>query len=257
MKKAIVLVLAAIGFVSILAGVYLLWGQRPWRTAVSVNGRILTAQELELRAQTLLDDAKRTEHLTFSRDRAAEAMRHYRREAAKMWIVKEVVLSEAVVRGYEPTAADEQASLALMASRLKSRKMTPEDFFKEGPIPEEIKRRDFREVVLINKFTEKEVRDKISVTPKEIDDRQNELKRLALMRTKPGEKPRIRTDRKTAIDQLRAERYSKGFRTLFRELFLKSDVRVPMFPDLESLDVVSPMRPEDKAAKPVAEAAKK
>ena len=250
MRRVLILLLIGVGVVAILAGAFLLWRQRPWRTAVSVNGRVLTAQELELRALTLLDDARRVEHLTFSGDREAEALRHYRREAVKMWIVKEVLLAEAVARGYEATAEDESSSLVQMSARLKSRNLTPEAFFKEGPIPEHLKRRDFREGVLINKFTEKELRDKIHVTPQEIEARQNELKQLALMRTKPGEKPRLRMDRRAALESVRRERFHKEFRSLFRSLFQKSEVRVPEFPDLEALDVVSPPRPEDRPAGP-------
>ena len=56
-------VLALIGAIALAGGAFHLWSNRPGRTAVSVNGRILTARELEWRAQTLVDDAKRVEKL--------------------------------------------------------------------------------------------------------------------------------------------------------------------------------------------------
>ena len=55
--------------------------------------------------------------------------------------------------------------------------------------------------------------------------------------------------RKTAIDQLHAERYRRGFRALFRTLYKKADVRVPEFPEMERLDAVSPPRAEDEEVK--------
>jgi hypothetical protein len=245
-RRAVLHGFALVGLAAIVVAGVWLWGLRPWRTAVSVNGRILTARELDLRAQTLLDDAQRVEHVVFSPARAAEALRHYRRQAVKMWILKEVLLAEAVARGIEVGAEDENESLKQMERDLKSRNLTVEQYFKEGPLPEEVKRRDFREVLLVRKFTTKEVADKISLTTKEIDDYVTELKRQSLLQTKPGEKPKIKTDRKTAIDMLRADRYRKGFRALFRSLYPKADIHVPEYPDLETLNAVSAPREEDK-----------
>jgi len=73
-----------------------------------------------------------------------------------------------------------------------------------------------------------------------------ELKRQCLLQTKPGEKPKFKTDRKTAIDMLRAERYRQGFRKLFRSLYPKATVSVPEYPDLENLNAVSHPRDEDR-----------
>ena len=59
MKQAIVAFLALVGAVALVGGGVMLWLNRPGRTAVSVNGRILTDRELTWRAQTLIDDARR------------------------------------------------------------------------------------------------------------------------------------------------------------------------------------------------------
>ena len=178
MKQTVVSLLAIVGAFAIAGGAFFLWCNRPGRTAVSVNGRILTDRELTWRAQTLVDDAKRVEKLLIPEREMPEAMRHYRRTAAKMWIVKEVLLSAAVESGIKATAEDEKQSLSKVESQLKSRHLTPEQFFKEGPIPEETKRSDFKEAVLIGKYTKREIEDKLSVGAKEIDDRMKELKEL-------------------------------------------------------------------------------
>ena len=235
-------VLALVGAVALAGGAFFLWSNRPGRTAVSVNGRILTARELDWRAQTLIDDAKRMENLLIPEREKKEAMRHYRRTAAKMWIVKEVLLAAAVESGVKVTADDEKSSLARVASQLKSRNLTPEQFFKEGPIPEATKRSDFKEAVLIGKYTKREIEDKLSVGTKEIDDRVKELRELNAKVKKAGGKPKLKADRKTAIEMLRQEKYNIAFRDLFREKFHKMLVKCSMFEDLESVDGVSPPR---------------
>ena len=235
-------VLALVGAVALAGGAFFLWSNRPGRTAVSVNGRILTARELDWRAQTLIDDAKRMENLLIPEREKKEAMRHYRRTAAKMWIVKEVLLAAAVESDVKVTADDEKSSLARVASQLKSRNLTPEQFFKEGPIPEATKRSDFKEAVLIGKYTKREIEDKLSVGTKEIDDRVKELRELNAKVKKAGGKPKLKADRKTAIEMLRQEKYNIAFRDLFREKFHKMSVKCSMFEDLESVDGVSPPR---------------
>ena len=242
MKQAFVAILALIGAAALVVGGVMLWANRPGRTAVSVNGRILTARELTWRAQTLIDDAKRMENLLIPEKEMPEAMRHYRRQAAKMWIVKEVLLAAAVEAGVKATAEDEKQSLAKVERQLKPRHLTPEQFFKEGPIPEETKRADFREAVLIGKFTKKEIEGKLALGNKEIGDRIRELKELAEKEAKTGRKPMFRADRKTAIEMLRQEKYNTEFRNLFRAQFGKMSVTCPAFPDLESVDGVSPPR---------------
>ena len=242
MKQIAVSVLAVIGALAIAGGAFRLWCNRPGRTAVSVNGRILTDRELTWRAQTLLDDARRMEKLLIPEKKMAEAMRHYRRTAAKMWIVKEVLLAAAVESGVKVDGEDEKLSLDNMARQLKSRHLTTEQFFKEGPIPEKTKRSDFHETVLIGKYSKREIEDKISLTTKEIDDRLKELRELNVEILKSGGKPRMKANRKTAIDMLRQEKYNMAFRNLFREKFGKMVVECPAFPDLESVDGVSPPR---------------
>ena len=242
MKQIVVSVLAIVGAFAIAGGAFYLWSNRPGRTAVSVNGRVLTDRELTWRAQTLIDDAKRVEKLLIPEREMPEAMRHYRRTAAKMWIVKEVLLAAVVESGVAATPEDERKSLAKIERQLKSRHLTPEQFFKEGPIPEAIKRSDFKEAVLIGKYTNREIEDKLSVGTKDIDDRVKELREINAKIVKSGGKPRFKADRKTAIEMLRQERYNIAFRDLFRDRFGKTAVECPAFPDLESVDGVSPPR---------------
>ncbi len=248
MKKVLIHVLALVGFAALVVAGYMAWQVRPWRVVASVNGHTVTAREITLRAQTLLDDARRTEHLIYPKEREREALEYYRRDATKKWIVKEVLLAEALARGYEVTPSDEKENLVQMTAGLKSRNLTPEQYFKEGPLPEDLKRRDFREGVLINKFTAKEVRDKIAVDSKDVEERFAQLQKIELAKTKPGAaagQPKV--SRKMAIDSLRAERFRQGFRQLFRTLYGKAQIKCPEYPEMERLEGVSPARAEDNA----------
>lgn len=235
--------LALLGLAAaVLAGGCFLWNRRPWRPAVVVNGRILSVGELDLRARALLDDARRGGNRLVAPDREEEAWGYYRRRAAKMWIVKEVLLAEALARGYVASPADEKASLAQIAARLKSRQLTPEQFFREGPLSEETKRRDFREGVLIDKLTAREVRDRITVSTKEVDARLADLRRAASAQAKPGAAAPPPPTRRQALNALRVERFRVGFRKFFEDLYVKASVTCPAYPDLETLDGISPRR---------------
>ena len=92
MKRAIFHVVALAALAAAVVGGVLLWRQRPWRVSVSVNGRVITARELDMRAQLLLEDGRRTGHPPAS-------LEDYRRQAAARWIVKELLLSESVATG--------------------------------------------------------------------------------------------------------------------------------------------------------------
>lgn len=199
----------------------------PARPAVIVGGNILSVGELELRAQTVLADARRAGRA----DVGDAALAAFRRDAARMWIVKEVLLAEAERIGVKPTKADVKEQMMRSEAKLrKLRKITMEQFFKEGPLPEEVKRRDFDDVVKVSKLVSQLVRDRIVVTPEEVEARISDTKK----------------DRKEIIDEIRAERYNVGFRRLFRSLYPKVAVKCPAFPEMEKLEGVSPSRPEDK-----------
>lgn len=241
--RGVLRALALLGLAAaVLAGGRFLWNRRPWRPAVVVNGRILSVGELDLRARALLDDARRGGNRLVASDREEEAWCYYRRQAAKMWIVKEVLLAEALARGYVASPADEKASLAQIAARLKGRQLTPEQFFREGPLSEETKRRDFHEGVLIDKLTAREVRDRITVPAKEVDARLADLRRAASAQAKPGASVPSPPTRRQVLNALRVERFRVGFRKFFKDLYVKASVTCPAYPDLETLDGISPRR---------------
>ena len=229
MKRAIFHVLALVALAAVVVGGVWLWRQRPWRISVSVNGRILTARELDMRAQLLLEDGRRM-------SQSPAALEDYRRQAAARWIVKEVLLSEAVARGTELGAEDEREEISKLETDLKSHHLTVEQYFRQMPLPEELMRRDFREVLLLRKFLKKEVDDKVSLTTADIEACMKALRSKAFFQKAHGEKQRMKTDRKSVTDMLRASLHNKGYRDLLRSLCAKTDIRAPEYPFLEDVE---------------------
>ena len=209
-----------------------LWGWEPMRVAALVDGNLLTSAELDLRSLTLLNDVRRMGRKV-PKEREREALRHYRREAVKQWFLKQVLRAEAERKGFTIAQADEKEALAKAVAPLKKHNLTVTQFFEEGPLPESVKWADFRASILVNKFAMREVGDKINVTTQEIEAKMAEAG----------------LNRKAAIAKLRNDRFVRGYRDLFRSLFVKARVSCPEFPEMENVDSVSPPRPEDKEGK--------
>ena len=215
-----------------------LWGWRPARVSVAAAGQVVTSAELDLRVLNTLDDLRRR-GLAPPKEREASALPALRRHEAQTWIVKAVMRAEAARRGFLVTPEDEKEQMDRKARALKSHKLTVGQFFKEGVLPEALKWDDFRSEIRVGKYTAREVREKISVTTQEIEARMAELRKRAAEEAARGAKPTVRSDRKTAIDQLHNEQYVKGFRDLFRSLFDSARVWSPEFPEMERVDGVS------------------
>ena len=129
MRRALGITVGVAALVALAIGGAWLWSIRPWRVVASVNGVALTARELDLRAAAYGGD---------------------RREMARTWIAKEVLLGEAVQRSVSVAEADERAAKDILAAWLANAGTTPERFFSEGPLPEEARRQDFKEGLLIH-----------------------------------------------------------------------------------------------------------
>ena len=225
-----------------------LWGWRPARVAAVAAGQVLTSAELALRVQNALDDLRRR-RLAPPKDREASILPVLRRHEVQSWIVKVVMRAEAVRRGFLATADDEREEMARMGPALKPHRLTVAQFFKEGVLPEPLKWDDFRSAIRINKLTAREVREKISVSTPDVEARMAELRKRAVEEMARTGKSTIKSDRKTALDQLHGERYAQGFRALFRSLFGSARVWCPEFPDMEHVDGVSPNAKERGALK--------
>ena len=165
-----------------------------------------------------------------------------------VWIYKVVMTAEALRRGVTVTPDDEKKERLKLGPWLESHKLTVEQFFKEGVVPESLKMEDYRSNIRVNKFLAREVGEKINLSNSEIDARMAELRRLAEDQAARGLKPAIRSDRKSAINDLRSERLDKGSDALFRSLFGSARVWSPEFPKKEHVNGVSlPLKERESA----------
>ena len=213
-----------------------LWGWRPARVSIAAAGQVVTSAELDLRVRNAQDDLRR-------RGFTPPAVSVLRRHEAQVWIFKVVMHAEAVRQGLTVTPDDERRERAKMSASLKPHKLTVEQFFKEGVLPESLKMEDFRANIRVNKLLVREVDEKANVSGTEIEARMAELRRRAADEAARGLKPTTRSDRKTAINDLRLERHNKGCRAIFRSLYGSARVWSPEFPEMERLDGVSPPLP--------------
>ena len=218
-----------------------LWGWYPARVSVAAAGQVVTSAELSLRVRNAQDDLKR-------RGLPLPSLTVLRRHEAQVWIFKAVMLAEAIRQGMTVTPDDERKERAKMSGTLKPHKLTVEQFFKEGVLPESLKVEDFRANIRVNKLLAREVDGRDNVSGAEIEARMAELRRRAEGEAARGLKPTTRYDRKSAINDLRMERHNKGCRAIFRSLYGSARVWAPEFPEMERLDGVSPPLPNGKEA---------
>jgi len=215
------------------------WGWAPARVSVVAAGQVLTSAELDLRVRNTQDDLRR-------RNMALPTLEVLRRHEAQTWIYKVVMQAEAVRRNVAVTPDDEKKERARMGSQLLSHKLTVEQFFKEGVLPESLKVEDFRSNIRVNKFLAREVDGKINFSTPEIEACMADLRRRADEEAARGMKPTTKSDRKTAVNQLHQERHNRGCRVLFRSLFSSARVWSPEFPEMERVDGVSPPFPDER-----------
>ena len=209
-----------------------LWGWRPARVLVAAAGQVMMSAELDLRVCTQQDDQIRT-------GRTPMPMNVLRDHEVDVWIYKVVMTAEALRRGVTVTPDDEKKERLKLVPWLASHKLTVEQFFKEGVLPESLKLEDVRSNIRVNKFLAREVDGKINISTPEIDARMAELRRRAEDEAARGLKSTIRCDRKSAINDLRSERLNKRSDALFRSLFGSARVWSPEFPKKEQVDGVT------------------
>ena len=118
---------------------------------------------------------------------------------------------------------------------LTTHNMTVEQYFKHMPLPEEAMRRDFREVLLVQKFLKRDVEEKISLTTEEIESSMKALRSRAFLKETLGEKaPKVA--RKKVTDMLRATRLNKGYQDMLRSLCAKAEIGVPDYPEIADVE---------------------
>jgi len=133
-----------------------------------VNGTPLSWADMEKRAMGYLKDDVEVNHLVIPTNRMAEAKEHFRRRSVKAFVFKTVMMEEAAKEKIQLAELDRQEGLRSLATSLKSRNWTTNDFFLKGPMGEAMMRREFEDGLVIDKLLKQKVRDRLRVTDKEI-----------------------------------------------------------------------------------------
>jgi len=145
MRRALAIILAFATFAALTAGGTWMWMHRPWRIVATVDGDALTSRDLDIRIKAYCGDRPATET--------------DRREMVRAWIAKQVLLGEAVRRNASLAEEDEREVKSVLVAWLASQGTTAGDFFAKGPLPEDAKRNDFKEGLLVHALVREALRD--------------------------------------------------------------------------------------------------
>jgi len=132
------------------------------------NGTPLSWADMEKRAMGYLKDDVEVNHLVIPTNRMAEAKEHFRRRSIKAFVFKTVMMEAAAREKIQLSEMDRREGLRSLATSLKSRNWTTNDFFLKGPMGEAMMRREFEDGLVIDKLLKQKVRDRLRVTDKEI-----------------------------------------------------------------------------------------
>ena len=135
-----------------------------------VNTTPLTWGEMNKRAMGFLKDDVDTNHLIIPSNRLDEAKEYFRKRAVNAFVFKTVMLDEAVRQNVRVSEVDRQQALRSLATSLKTRNWTTNDFFAKGPMDESTMRREFEDGIIIDKLLKVNVSKKLAVDDKELSD---------------------------------------------------------------------------------------
>ena len=139
---------------------------KPNDVAVRVDGQKMTWDQMEKRARNYLQDEVNSKTLVIPPGSEEKAMEFYRRKALVLFVNKTVMLEDARARGITVSPADRQKFVAEMETLLKERKLASslDEFFQKSPLGEKETRREFEDGLIVDKFIQQGVRDKVVVT---------------------------------------------------------------------------------------------
>ncbi|MFO7936621.1 MAG: peptidylprolyl isomerase [Kiritimatiellia bacterium] len=141
-----------------------------------VNDTPLTFEDMNQRARGFLEDDVKNNHLIIPENRMDEAIEHFRKRAIQTFVFKSVFLDKAIENGIKVTGKDRTQGLKNLAVSLKSRNWTTNDFFNNGPMPPKVMRKEFEDSLIIDKYINSRLSEKISLETNAVSDRIKKLK---------------------------------------------------------------------------------
>jgi len=129
----------------------------PNEVIASVNDKKYLRKDMDKIVNTLL----KTQNVPA--DQIEQAKEIFEQRAAQNFIMKTLLLDEAKKQSITATDEDRKTQLSKMEEALKPRNKTPEQYFKEFPLGEEVARAEFEEGIVIEKLIQKNVLDGIKI----------------------------------------------------------------------------------------------
>ncbi|MEI8243222.1 MAG: peptidylprolyl isomerase [bacterium] len=189
---------------------------KPTDTVARVDGQKMTWDQAEKRARNYLKEEVDSKRLFIPQGGEEKAMEFFRRKALTLFVNKTIMVAEAKRRGIAVTPADRQKFVTEMETLLKDRNIAPslEEFFKKSPLGEKETRREFEDGLLVDKFIQEAVRNKITVADK---DREALVTEIIAKRR----------EAKLKADELRAQLAKSGdFAAMVKDCMKGEDKRV-------------------------------
>ncbi len=159
----------------------------PQSIAVKVNGVPVFWESVDRRGRGFLKDEQEVNGLAFAPEKEAEALDFYRRRAAKVEVMRILLLEEVRRQRIVVTEQDQQKALARLQPIMARRNWTTNDFFTRSPLGEAQTRAEFAESIYIDKLLDEGVIRKLSVTSEEMDAAVGELARVRQAKIKQAD----------------------------------------------------------------------
>jgi parvulin-like peptidyl-prolyl isomerase len=152
----------------------------PRKVVVKVNSQKLLWRDMEKRAEGFLQDEVKTKSLVIPEGKRGEALDYFRRRAVKVFVLKTLFLADAKRLGIQVTDADRKQGLEKLEQVLKNRNLTANEFFAQAPMGEKYMRAEFEDGLIIDKLLEQEVKAKIKVEDKDMDQVATEISKVRM-----------------------------------------------------------------------------
>lgn len=154
----------------------------PEYVVAMVNDVPLTWKEMEDRAMGYMNDDIKQNHLLIPPDHMEEAKTFFRKRSISAFVLKTIVLQEAIMESIRPTKEDKEASYKALMIALKPRGWTTNDFFNKGPLPPAKMHHEFDDGIVIDKYFKVKCAPGITANDEEVNkfieeiNKTNELK---------------------------------------------------------------------------------
>ncbi len=143
----------------------------PNEVVASVNGKKYIRKDLDTMVAAIIKARN------VPAEQVAMAKSQFEKQAVYSFIMKTMLMDEAVKSGIKVSEEDRKEQIAKVEEQLKAQNKTIDQYFKESPVGEERARKEFTDSILIDKLLNAKVIDKIAVEDAEANKQIAEIKK--------------------------------------------------------------------------------